>query len=216
MELFPPSTPSARRTFVELGASDGKTLSNTYALEACAGWTGVCIEPTDAYDALFASGRDGCVKVRKAVAGTAREAVLIGSDRAEKDLGGEGELEVGGTLWAGLEEHFDEKSEVAPGVRDAHSATVRSAGSRTAVRTATLAAVLDGAGAPRHVDFLSLDVEGAELEILRSFPFNSRSFGAMVVEHSYHEATREEVRRGKVGGETAVILIAVTIHTGFH
>ena len=33
-----------QKTFVELGALDGKTLSNTYMLERCFGWHGLLIE----------------------------------------------------------------------------------------------------------------------------------------------------------------------------
>ena len=31
--------------FVDIGANDGKTLSNTYMLERDYNWTGICVEP---------------------------------------------------------------------------------------------------------------------------------------------------------------------------
>lgn len=50
--------------------------------------------------------------------------------------------------------------------------------------TTTLAAVLDQAGAPAVIDYLSLDVEGHELEILSTFPFDRYKFRCLTVEHN--------------------------------
>jgi hypothetical protein len=156
------------RWFVELGANDGVTLSNTFGLEKCGGWRGVCIEPTAAFDSLMASGRVRCTKVREAVAGSTRTATLVGS---KGDVDG---LDTGGTLWAGLAEHFEEKATITGGVMDASSSRVLKSGGSEVVTTKTLGTLLDEVGAPKHLDFLSLDVEGAELEILESFPFEDR------------------------------------------
>ncbi|GMI11583.1 hypothetical protein TrVE_jg8554 [Triparma verrucosa] len=178
------------RWFVELGANDGITLSNTYALERCGGWRGVCIEPTAAYDSLLSSGRVKCSKMREAVAGGIRKATLIGSK------GNVEGLSTGGTLWAGLSEHFMEKSTWQAGgkvAKDESSIAVLNSGGDEEVLTTTLGDVLDAAGAPNHVDFLSLDVEGAEFEILESFPFDVRSFGLIVVEHAYVEEMRSQI-----------------------
>ncbi|GMH51188.1 hypothetical protein TL16_g00956 [Triparma laevis f. inornata] len=178
------------RWFVELGANDGITLSNTYALESCGGWLGVCIEPTAAYDSLMSSGRVKCAKMREAVAGGIRKATLIGS------RGNVEGLMTGGTLWAGLSEHFKEKSTWQAGdeiARDESSLRVLDSGGEEEVVTKTLGDVLDAAGAPNHVDFLSLDVEGAEFEILESFPYGRRSFGLIVVEHAYVEEKRVKI-----------------------
>ena len=47
-----------RRTFLEIGAFDGVTESNTIIMERCLGWRGVLVEPNPrAFDALKASGR---------------------------------------------------------------------------------------------------------------------------------------------------------------
>ena len=59
--------------------------------------------------------------------------------------------------------------------------------------TTTLGAVLAGAGAPSFIHFLSLDIEGAELEALRGMPFDQYRFGAMAIEHNDEEPKRTDI-----------------------
>jgi hypothetical protein len=59
--------------------------------------------------------------------------------------------------------------------------------------TTTLGAVLAGAGAPSFIHFLSLDIEGAELEALRGLPFDQYRFGAMAIEHNDEEPKRSDI-----------------------
>ena len=46
----------------------------------------------------------------------------------------------------------------------------------------TLTAILDEANAPRFIDFLSLDVEGAELEVLKGLDHDRYRFGLICIE----------------------------------
>ena len=59
--------------------------------------------------------------------------------------------------------------------------------------TVTLADVLAGANAPSFIHFLSLDIEGAELEALRGVPFEKYRFGAMAIEHNDEEPKRTDL-----------------------
>ena len=59
--------------------------------------------------------------------------------------------------------------------------------------TTTLGQVLDGANAPSFIHFLSLDIEGAELEALRGVPFDKYRFGAMAIEHNDEEPKRSDL-----------------------
>jgi FkbM family methyltransferase len=58
--------------------------------------------------------------------------------------------------------------------------------------TTTLADLLAEAGAPPFIHFLSLDIEGAELEALRGLPFDRYRFGAMAIEHNDEEPRRTD------------------------
>jgi len=59
--------------------------------------------------------------------------------------------------------------------------------------TTTLGSVLDGANAPAYIHFLSLDIEGAELEALKGVPFDKYRFGAMAIEHNDEEPKRSDL-----------------------
>lgn len=59
--------------------------------------------------------------------------------------------------------------------------------------TVTLAQVLEQAQAPAFIHFLSLDIEGAELDALRGIPFDRYRFGAMAIEHNEEEPKRGDI-----------------------
>jgi FkbM family methyltransferase len=59
--------------------------------------------------------------------------------------------------------------------------------------TVTLADILDNARAPRFIHFVSLDIEGAELEALKAFPFDRYRIGALAVEHNNEEPKRTAI-----------------------
>ena len=61
--------------------------------------------------------------------------------------------------------------------------------------TVTLSDILERTNAPRFIHFVSLDIEGAELEALKGFPFDKYKMGALAVEHNYEEPKRTEIER---------------------
>jgi FkbM family methyltransferase len=59
--------------------------------------------------------------------------------------------------------------------------------------TTTLAEILARTNAPPFIHFISLDIEGAELEALKAFPFDKHQIGAMAVEHNMEEPKRSQI-----------------------
>jgi FkbM family methyltransferase len=59
--------------------------------------------------------------------------------------------------------------------------------------TTTLDDILTRAKAPSFIHFMSLDIEGAELEALRAFPFDKIRLGALAIEHNYEEPKRTQL-----------------------
>lgn len=148
--------------FVEIGVGDGQYLSNTHLLEDRFGWTGILAEPLPRFQRAL-SKRRACEVDGRAVWSRS------GRRRFIHDLG-----------------YFSAISEVG----GATPSTRLRRGSRAIqVETVSLIDLLDHHGAPPCVDFLSLDVEGAELEILRSFPFHDRYvINAICCEHNFSPA----------------------------
>ncbi len=60
--------------------------------------------------------------------------------------------------------------------------------------TVTLRDILERAKAPRFIHYVSMDIEGGELNALKGFPFDKYRIGALTVEHNYHEPRRTEIR----------------------
>ena len=59
--------------------------------------------------------------------------------------------------------------------------------------TVTLKDILQRASAPSFIHFISLDIEGAELEALRGFPFDRYKIGALAIEHNCEEPKRSGI-----------------------
>jgi len=59
--------------------------------------------------------------------------------------------------------------------------------------TVTLAEILGRAKAPMFIHFLSLDIEGAELDALRGIGLDTYRFGAMAIEHNEEEPKRTDI-----------------------
>ena len=59
--------------------------------------------------------------------------------------------------------------------------------------TTTLGEVLDRSRAPSFIHFMSIDIEGAELEALKGIPFDRYRFGAMAIEHNDEEPKRSDI-----------------------
>ncbi len=59
--------------------------------------------------------------------------------------------------------------------------------------TATLDEILAKARAPKHIDYINLDVEGAEYDVLRGFSLDRYQVGCFTIEHNYEMAKREAI-----------------------
>uniref|UniRef100_A0A7S2T185 Methyltransferase FkbM domain-containing protein n=1 Tax=Chloropicon primus TaxID=1764295 RepID=A0A7S2T185_9CHLO len=152
--------------FVELGAGDGIELSNTFALETHFGWTGVCIECSRQFQALCRNRR--CICDDSCVSDKDGEVVTFLEDDKY-----------------GQHNHFS-------GIK-AKINCHEPRGREYRLETRTLATVLRRRGAPRVMDYLSLDTEGSELAILSVLPHHEFRFNCITVEHNFQERERSRI-----------------------
>ena len=84
---------------------------------------------------------------------------------------------------AGIEKDFTCDDTVS-GIIDEISCNYLSKQNIIKKTTTTLEAILDKFNAPSIIDYLSLDVEGHEYDILSTFPFHKYKFRCITVEHN--------------------------------
>jgi FkbM family methyltransferase len=161
--------------FLDSGAADGVRVSNTQLLETHYGWNGICVEPNRAFfAALVRNRRCRCLNC------------------CLYDRDGEVEFLEAGTLGGILGEYHPSHLQF---VKDRGQVPLNDKGAPvTVTRTArSVHSVLRECEAPRVIDYWSLDTEGSELAILKSFPYDEYSFSVLTVEHNRH-SVREEIR----------------------
>lgn len=148
--------------FLEAGAADGFSESNTYLLEKRYGWRGICVEPNpELFERLSNSGR-ACTCVPDLIDGSEKVVEFVSSGQESGIVGD------------------DTDNSVA--MRSDHIEALRDVGMVQSMRSKTLQMILDEHRAPDTIDYFSFDVEGAETRILRTFPFDRYRFLAMTVE----------------------------------
>lgn len=59
--------------------------------------------------------------------------------------------------------------------------------------TVTLREILERHNAPTYIHFMSIDIEGAELDALKGIPLDTYRFGAMAIEHNEEEPKRTDI-----------------------
>ena len=154
--------------FVDIGANDGITSSNTYYLERTLGWQGVCIEPIPEVFARLEANRK-CRVVHGCVArqvGTGKFIHVTGPCE----------------MLSGLD--MDQPPEHRAWVR---SEVARLGGSIEEYDVPCLDFnELMAREKVRQIDYLSLDTEGAELAILRTIDFPAVPIHVLDVENNYH------------------------------
>lgn len=63
------------------------------------------------------------------------------------------------------------------------------------LETRTLSELLAQAKAPPFIHYMSIDIEGAELEALKGLDFSRYRIGALTVEHNFEEPKRSDIRK---------------------
>jgi FkbM family methyltransferase len=146
--------------FVEFGASDGLKLSNTYLLETCFFWRGIVAEADPRFHETLRRNRR-CAVSTHCVAERSGETAQF--------------VQAGDPFFSTMQDYKASD----------HHATAREGGSTISVATISLLDLLRSENAPQEIDYLSIDTEGSEFDILRAFDFGKYNIKLITVEHNY-------------------------------
>lgn len=152
--------------FIEVGVGDGISISNTYRLERL-GWEGILVEPNPEFKDNFIANR------------TCNLEFSALWNRSDTNL----EFVSDG--------YFSRLSEFHASAGDPNTVSLpnRPHGKgRTVVNSITFEELLSKFKAPTFIDYISIDVEGGELEILQHFPFDKYKVKCWTIEHNYGSA----------------------------
>jgi len=156
--------------YVELGANDGITQSNSFYFEKKKNWKGVLIEPSPNNYLKCRQNRDpsnkffcnACVSFdfKEKYVEMIYANLMTVSHNLEKDIDSESSFLKRSLKYLDkYEDHFT-----------------------FGAKAKTLTDLLIEAGSPNIIDFLSLDVEGSEMEVLKGLDFKKFQFHFLLIE----------------------------------
>jgi FkbM family methyltransferase len=148
--------------FIEFGATNGVDASNTWLLESNFDWRGILVEPNPQYQKSLANNRKCHIDGRIVWNETGKTLNFLAMEQPYTSV---------------VEDDYQHK----------YREELRNV-NQFPLETVSLNDILKQYGAPKKIDFLSIDVEGSEERILRSF-FQEKDFqiDLMCVEHNWRD-----------------------------
>lgn len=156
--------------FIEVGAHDGISFSNTYFFEKKLGWKGICVEPNPNMFAKLRLNRD-CVC----------EQLCISDSEGKKDF-----LLCSGymlEMYSGLLDNYDPRH-----LDRIENEMHQFGGDKTVIMVdcIPLQKLFDKYSL-NHIDLLSIDIEGGELAAIKSIDFDKVYIDVILIENNFDE-----------------------------
>lgn len=155
--------------FVEFGATDGVDFSNTWLLENEFEWQGILAEPGKGWHKRLRKNRR-CHISDKCVWKNSNETLTFN------------EAQDGG--FSTIDSFSSED----------HHREARENGARYQVETISLNDLLNSFNAPPNIDYLSIDTEGSEFDILSALDFDKWDISIITVEHNFTDK-RDKIQK---------------------
>ena len=149
--------------FVDFGATDGKHINNTYLLEKEFGWTGIVAEPAQIWHQDLYKNRN-CHIDTNCVWHTSNQQVEFDQSQHPE--------------WSTMPKYITNTAKMYRGSDENNT--------KYLVNTISLNDLLNKYNAPYEIDFISLDTEGSELDILQAFDFSKHKVYFIGCEHNDH------------------------------
>lgn len=155
--------------FIELGALDGILISNTLFYEKILKWNGICIEPTSHYYQKLLLQRN-CYKFNDVIFDQKKDIIFYEAPSCCDSLNG-------------IKELYDPRH-IKRIERESIEYKQENNNIETIKRTRTMDSILKEVNV-KDIDFLSLDTEGSELNILKSINWLNTKIKIICVENNY-------------------------------
>jgi FkbM family methyltransferase len=158
--------------FVDVGAHDGVTINNTLFFEKERGWTGINCEPLPEVFSKLQHNRPNCENLNVAINETDGTAEFMYNNGYTEML-------------SGLVNHYDKRH------TDRLNHEIKHMGGCTQiihVNTKKLSTVFTEKSIT-HVNYLSIDVEGAEYAVIKSIDFDKVFIDVIEFENNYNDTS---------------------------
>jgi FkbM family methyltransferase len=155
--------------FVEFGACDGIDFSNTYYLEKYMGWTGILIEPAKSWHNDIKINRPNCIIDFRCVSSQSGNEVDFYENTDLK-------------LSSSNSKFFPKNSYKVKTI------------SLNDVFVEYEEKLLKNSNESNSIDFVSIDTEGNEYEILKKFDFNKYAPKIIIVEHNFDPIKSKQLK----------------------
>ena len=165
--------------FIEFGATDGITWSNTYILEKEFKWDGILCEPAKVFhNSLFINRK--CNIDKRCVFTDSNIYVDFFEIQYPNKL-----YNISSPELSTIKKYLN-SNDWASDIRNNNSINYK-------VETISLNDLLDFYNAPKNIGYLSIDTEGSEFDILLNFKFNEYKIYIISVEHAFDISKRDKI-----------------------
>ena len=158
-------------TFLEIGGADGYSISNTYMLERELDWTGVIVEPALVYRSELRTNRQCIIETRCCSSESGKIVEFI---------------ETSSPMLSTMSKYR---------YPDTHATERIKKIKMYSVETVSLNELFAKYFSTQEVDCLSMDTEGSEEEILRTFDFSKYRFRFASIENGFNKEKSERIQR---------------------
>lgn len=156
--------------FIEIGADDGVDKSNTKFFEDTLNWSGLCIEPSPDRFKLLKSNRK-CICENAAVSDNIGEVNFLDISGWGKGL-------------SGIVNKYNPNH--VKRISDELKNPLNKGHKYITVKTNTISNILD-TNCITEIDFCTIDTEGGEFDIVKSFDLDKYNVKIFVIENNYNE-----------------------------
>lgn len=151
--------------FIEIGASDGLLNSNTYMFEKLMNWNGLLIESNKEIIDTLKKNRPNSKIIEAFVSGKKKKEYIYFKAKNFPEINGiEKKL--------GFETFYDNQEKL-------YSENIKD--------------IFNNNNIPKKINFMSIDIEGLEVEILENIDFDKYTFDMICVEHNFDETKSKSI-----------------------